>query len=628
MTFTPHRAGRRAAAFAARLARALSLSALLGVAAMPAAFAGCDITTMEIPVRLVDHRPVATLVLNGVEVPMLVDSGAFFSVISPATATQLNLPLRPLPPGMRLSGHTGRIEAKRTVVEKVGLVGAELSNIPFIVGGNQLNAGIQGILGRNILSFADTEYDLAHGVVRLVFPKGDCADVNLAYWAGNAPVISTALHTRLRGETHIYADAELNGRRVRALMDTGAPVTTLTRRGARLAGISESVWTPVGRVGGAGEGRVNSWSAVVERFEFGGQKVGNSRLRIDDVESDDYDMIIGLDYFLAHRIYVSRLQGQLYATWNGGPIFAQNSHQGGDYDSRYAAVPEDIPADDIEALARRGAAALVAGNLSRALADLNRVCEVSPTAPHLLSRSRVHTAMRRPELALADLDAALRADPAFVDARVRRATVRASVGDRAGTLSDLVELDRVLPPSAHPRMMMAWLYAGFNELPGALRQYELWISTHPGDQKVADLLNARCWLRARLGVDLNLALEDCKVAVDRDRGSAAHRDSLGWTYLRLDDAARAKKAFDEAIDRDRTAFSLYGRGLAQLRLKDDAQSRADLAAARKLDPRIDALVRKEGFEVAPDAPAESPAESPAAKAAADESVKETEDSKS
>jgi hypothetical protein len=33
----------------------------------------------EIPVRIVDGRPIATLKLNGIEVPLLVDSGAFMS---------------------------------------------------------------------------------------------------------------------------------------------------------------------------------------------------------------------------------------------------------------------------------------------------------------------------------------------------------------------------------------------------------------------------------------------------------------------------------------------------------------------------------------------------------------------
>ena len=93
-----------------------------------------------------------------------------------------------------------------------------------------------------------------------------------------------------------------------------------------------------------------------------------------------------------------------------------------------------------------------------------------------------------------------------------------------------------------------------------------------------------------------LALRDCQRAIDLVDTSAAYRDSLGWTYLRMGDAARAKKAFDGAIKLQALPFSLYGRGLAQLRLNDTAAGEQDLAAARKLQPSIGQDVIKEGFE--------------------------------
>ena len=104
---------------------------------------------------------------------------------------------------------------------------------------------------------------------------------------------------------------------------------------------------------------------------------------------------------------------------------------------------------------------------------------------------------------------------------------------------------------------MAQLYAGFAQAAEALRQFDLWVSTHPKDARLASVLNGRCWMRARLNIDLPLALEDCTEAVDKDDGDASYRDSLGWTYLRLGDAAKAKKAFDGAIKLEASlSFSL------------------------------------------------------------------------
>ena len=567
-----------------------------------AAWAGCQLTQMEIPVWIVDQRPIATLKLNGTEVPMLVDSGAFFSSLSASTAAQLKLPLRNLPFGFHIEGYTGPVDSEMTRVEKVGLLGTELNNIGFLVGGNELGAGIMGVLGRNILSVADTEYDLAHGVVRLSFPKGECGKTNLAYWAGEAPVIVAPLtSSRRHPDTGIRLDVSINGTQTPALLDTGAIATSLTLEAARNAGIVERELAPVGRVGGAGKGSVKSWTGTIALFELAGEKIANNKLRIDDNDytTEATGVLVGLDYFLSHRIYVSRLQRQVYITWNGGPVFARGGAQTGNYDARYAALPKEVAKDDADALARRGGAALAAGNYPRALEDLNRACQLAPgVADYFYARARVHLAMRQSRPALVDLDEALRLDPALADARSRRAWLRTRLDDLPGALVDLTQLDAALPPSSYLRSDMASFYASFGLASEALRQYDLWISTHPKDAHMASVLNGRCWMRARLNIDLPLALEDCKDAVDREGSHAAYHDSLAWTYLRMGDLARATKAFDDAIKLEELPFSLYGRGLAQLRLKDTVGAERDLAAARKLRPTIDEEVRKEGFEVA------------------------------
>ncbi len=571
-------------------------------------WAACQVQQMEIPVRIVDRRPIATLILNGTEVPMLVDSGAFFSMLSPATATQLNLTVRRLPDGTRIEGYTGRIEARRTRVEKVGLLGAELPNVDFIVGGNEIGAGIMGILGRNILAMADTEYDLAHGVVRLSFPKGDCDKTNFAHWAGGAPVIEVPLDPpTVRADSAIRVPVGINGIRALALMDTGAPSTSLTLRLARRAGIEPGELKPYGRVGGAGDGRATSWTSPIASFELGEQKVANTVLQVDDTSSRSHDMLVGLDYFLSHRIYVSRLQGRMYATWNGGPIFALARSAAGDDAGRYAALPQEVAADDADALARRGAAAIAAGNHQRALEDLNRACALAPTnADYLDTRARLHLAMRQPSLALADLNQALQLDPALSEARLRRARLRAALGERAPAQEDLAQLDQALPPSSARRADMAQVYASLDQPAAALKQFDLWVNAHPRDARLASVLNGRCWLRTRLNLDLPLALQDCKDAVDKDDGAAAHHDSLGWLYLRMGDAAQAQKAFDRALKLQAPPsalpFSLYGRAMALVRLNDVEGSERDLAAARKLRPRIDDEIRRQGFPSARSTP--------------------------
>ncbi|MCF8205773.1 MAG: retroviral-like aspartic protease family protein [Methylotenera sp.] len=575
---------------------------VLALGTFSSAWAACRLGHLEMPVRIVNQRPVTVLKLNGADVTMLVDSGAFFSLLQPATAAQLGLKLMRMPDHIRVTGYTGAIEAKLTRVEKVGLQGSTLQNVEFIVGGNELGSGIQGVLGRNFLSMADTEYDLGHGVLRLVFPKGDCEQLNLAHWAGDAPVIEAELRNNHReGNTDIRVPVRVNDRPLVAVMDTGAPFSALKLRSARRAGVTDAMLTPVGRVGGAGEGRVQSWRASIAAFEFGGEKIANNEFQVDDTDHFEQDMLIGLDYFLSHRIYVSRLQRKVYATWNGGPVFARGDAVGS-YDERYAARPADL-ADDAEALARRGEARAAKGDAAGALADLDRAIELAPNAAaNRLARARVLLDRRQRDKAAPDLDEALRLQPSLHEARALRVGLRLRADDKAGAQADLQVLDEALPASSHLREIMADQYTALAMVPQALRQWEMWVASHGSDAHLAQVLNGRCWLRARLKLDLPLALEDCRRAVRLDGQEASYRDSLGWVYLQSGDLAAAVKAFDDALALRPVAFSHYGRALARQRQGDAAAARRDLAAARELRPEIDAQARLEGLPVADDAP--------------------------
>ena len=155
--------------------------AVLVLAAPLQPHAACRIETMELPVRMVGTRAVATVGVNGAPVPLTVDSGAFFSMLTEPAAAQLQLRLRPLPAGMRVEGITGSMNAHVTTIDKLELLKGSVPRVEFIVGGNEPGGGTMGLLGRNILAFTDTEYDLANGIIRFSFPNDDCRKANLAY---------------------------------------------------------------------------------------------------------------------------------------------------------------------------------------------------------------------------------------------------------------------------------------------------------------------------------------------------------------------------------------------------------------------------------------------------------------
>ena len=296
------------------------LAALNLALAMPA-HAACQVQMVEMPVKMVGSRAVATVGINGTPVPLTVDSGAFFSVLTEAAASQLNLRLRQMP-RLRVEGITGSIDARVTTVDKLQLIKGDIPRIEFIVGGNEPGAGTMGLMGRNILSFTDTEYDLANGVIRFSFPNDECAKANLAYWAGTSHVSTIELEPDYRSWSKtpaLRARVKLNGSEAIALFDTGA-TTLITVQAARRAGVSEAQMTPSRTIYGGGRGSAKSWTAPFERVEIGDETIAHNRLHVGDFTLEDADLLLGVDFFLSHRIYVSKKQSKMFVTYNGVPF--------------------------------------------------------------------------------------------------------------------------------------------------------------------------------------------------------------------------------------------------------------------------------------------------------------------
>jgi tetratricopeptide (TPR) repeat protein/predicted aspartyl protease len=588
--------------------RGLLATALLalGLPAAQAADKHCAIQKMDMPVRMVGGRAIATLKINGASVPLMVDSGAFFSMLTEAATAQLGLKTHPLPYGMQVQGLVGQVDAQVTKVEHLGLMAGDLPGVEFVVGGNEPGAGAMGMLGRNILDITDIEYDLAHGAIRFIVPSDECAKTNMAYWAGDAPVSEIDLRSEFGEELPaIRGRVLLNGHQVTAVFDTGA-TTIVSLRGAHLADVKDADMRATEQMIGAGHGKADSWTAAFDRVELGGEAILHNRLEVGDFRIHNADMLIGIDFFLSHRIYVSKQQAKMYFTYNGGPVFALNvGARAAAAASGASAAAETGPALTADEFARRGAAALARRDTAAALADLDRACALEPgNAGFFATRAQVHARMRHYDATLADLETALRLDPAQAAPRMQRAWMRTAHDERERALDDLAQLDRTLPAQAPMRLEMARLYEQLGHHEEVIAQADLWIAAHPHDIALEQAWNARCWARVELGVDLARALDDCDNAVDADEKNASYLDSRAWVYLRQGKLKKSLADFDRGLAiRPDGVFSLYGRGLAHLGLGDAALAQADLAAARKKDPAIDEHIRKTGL---PSAPAAAP----------------------
>ena len=243
-----------------------------------------------------------------------------------------------------------------------------------------------------------------------------------------------------------------------------------------------------------------------------------------------------------------------------------------------------IEPDNVEALVSRGDAFAQLGDLGRAMADLNRAVALAPGKPTvLLARGQVES--RRGNLAGAarDYEAALKLDARYADAMINLAAVRSMQG-QSGAAIDL--LDQAI--AIDRRNPLAFYNRGYAEF--ALKQYDKAIADYSSaieiDPRLGLAYNNRALSRAVAGTDLVAALADSDQALKLLPLNLEVRDTRGFIYLKLGDPALALNEYNAALTIDpNRALSLYGRGLARIRM-GDAAGKGDQEAALTINPEV------------------------------------------
>lgn len=213
-----------------------------------------------------------------------------------------------------------------------------------------------------------------------------------------------------------------------------------------------------------------------------------------------------------------------------------------------------------EALVNRGAMRAQTAQYARAIADFGRALRLDPNnAAALLERGIAHQDRGAYDAAVRDFDAALVLQPNLQMAAQRREQARAGAGDA---------------------------------FQNQISQLSTAIASAPTN---ASLLNGRCWLRATNGQELELALADCNKSLRIEPGSAAVLDSRGLVNYKLGRFAAALADYDAALAAEPNgAHFMYGRGAALVALGRDAEGRALLAQATRLDASVADLYQSYG----------------------------------
>jgi tetratricopeptide (TPR) repeat protein/predicted aspartyl protease len=560
------------------------------------AWAECRMeAVLTLPITMAGLQPLVTVKLDGTEAHMLMDTGSFFSFVTPEAAKRANLNVGFAPEGLRVQGLGGEARPEKATVQDFTVGKQTLHRVDLLVYGDRFSAnGVDGILGQNFLRLANVEIDLANGIARLIKTTG-CDRANLAYWAGQKPVsVLDILATDLNAP-HIVAPAQVNGTDIRVMFDTGASSSHLSLRAAEKAGITPQSpgVIPGGLRFGLGNAARDSWIAPFKSFKLDAEETSNTRIRIGDlgVLPREVDMLLGADFFLSHHVFIDYGGRRLFFTYNGGPVFDLSvrgavASAGPAADSAPApATAADTSAADLD---RRAEASLARGELPAAIADFGLAIAADPTnAQYHLHRAQARARSGDVREGLADLDEALRVQPNLTEALMLRAGIRIRNNNLDGARADFAAAESGAPDRYELQLQEAGAYTATARYPLALELLDRWIAAHPQDERLYDALGERCLVRGMLDKDLDAALSDCNTARRHESGNSQVLYNRGIVQLRRKDYAKAIADFNDTIGlQPRLARAIYGRGLAKIGRGEKAAGNADLQAAVALEPRV------------------------------------------
>jgi len=581
----------------------MKLLAAIALALLAASFASlpahasskkCQIgKVIELPITMNSLRPLIPAKINGQDAKFILDSGAFYSMISSATAAEYKLKLSPGPYGLTVVGIGGSTEVQMATVKDFNLVGVDIKNVEFLVGGSDI--GSAGLLGQNLLEKFDVEYDLANGVIRL-FKSENCEGANMAYWIAPQQAYSVMeidhtdpLHPNTIGR------GKVNGQKLRVTFDTGAFTSVLSLRAAERAGLKPDSPGVVdeGYSSGIGRGQVKTYIGTFASFTIGdSEEIKNAKLRFADTRLTDSDMLLGADFFVSHRIFVANKEHRLFLTYNGGPVFNLSKRSSNTpADSPTGNDAGDAPKDSAE-LARRGSALAARRDFVAALVDLSKAIELAPNEPeYYFQRANAYEANGQLDLALADFDHVITLKQDFLPAYIPRAEIKMLKKQRPAAIEDLDAVDHLAPKEADLRFNLAEINVHLDRLPVAIEQYGLWIRSHPDDSRMAQAMSGRCVSSALQNQDLSNALSDCSTALRRTDKTDKHYSYLyadrALVRLRQGDYGKAISDCNDALKiMPNNARALYARAVAEARLSKKLDSDNDLQAAKKISADI------------------------------------------
>ncbi len=171
-------------------------------------------------------------------------------------------------------------------------------------------------------------------MVRLFRPV-DCKPQQLAYWSNG--YFLAKLEPPSAYDAKFRMQVQLNGKHTTAVLDTGSAVSFVSRVAAENAGVRLGSATQPGEDARGLGGSEHTREARFDLLAIGNETVQHAKLQVGELFENTTmmgtgsmlpqkiegleDMLIGVDFLLAHRVMILPRDHQMLFTYNGGPVF-------------------------------------------------------------------------------------------------------------------------------------------------------------------------------------------------------------------------------------------------------------------------------------------------------------------
>jgi predicted aspartyl protease len=255
----------------------------------------------EIPVTILRNVPLVVVNINGLPATLILDTGAQTMLLTQSAVKRLGLRTDGRAP-MTVRGTGGETRSwpailQRFAVGDVALPDQHAAVLPFdlpeIAGTRP-----EGLLGVDVLARFEVDLDMPGR--RMALYSGRACEGEPLPMPGRIVEVEAPTARRNR----LVIEAELDGRPMTALLDSGTQDSIVMAQAARLTP-KMLAGDPRVMLRGAGPELAEGRRHRFERLVLAGESFREVRLTVMQRQSDEDDMIIGMDYMAGRRIWLA-----------------------------------------------------------------------------------------------------------------------------------------------------------------------------------------------------------------------------------------------------------------------------------------------------------------------------------